>query len=150
MRTWWLLLHVVSVVVWVGGMVFAHYCLRPEAARLEPPQRLRLLAGVLGRFFRLVTVALIVLWASGLAMMAAIGWSLAPANLHLMMAIGIVMTAIYGVIRGGLYPRLAAAVADGDWAAGAAAMAALRTLVHVNLWLGVATIGVAMVGGRLG
>lgn len=146
MRSFWLLLHLLSVIVWVGGMVFAHYCLRPEAAKLDPPQRLPLMAGVLGRFFAFVTPAIALLWASGLAMMAAIGWKLAPLNLHLMMGIAVVMTVIYGVIRGGLYPRLTAAVARGDWPAGGAAMGGLRGLVHVNLWLGVLTIVVAVMG----
>ena len=32
-------LHVLAIVVWIGGMVFAHFFLRPAAARLEPPVR---------------------------------------------------------------------------------------------------------------
>ena len=34
-------LHVLAVVLWVGGMAFAHFFLRPALATLEPPQRLR-------------------------------------------------------------------------------------------------------------
>lgn len=35
------LLHVLATVVWVGGMFFAHFVLRPIAvAQLPPPQRL--------------------------------------------------------------------------------------------------------------
>ena len=49
--------HVLAIVVWVGGMVFAHFFLRPALARLEPPVRLRLMHEVLGRFFRVVLVA---------------------------------------------------------------------------------------------
>jgi len=44
-------LHVMAVILWVGGMLFAHCFLRPAAAKLEPPVRLRLLASVLGPFF---------------------------------------------------------------------------------------------------
>ncbi|NTV95532.1 MAG: hypothetical protein HGA75_08965, partial [Thiobacillus sp.] len=41
--------HVLATVVWVGGMFFAHQCLRPVVlAQLEPPQRLRLWDGVFG------------------------------------------------------------------------------------------------------
>jgi len=48
----WLFLHFAAVVVWIGGMVFAHFCLRPAAlATLQPPQRLPLMAAALGRFF---------------------------------------------------------------------------------------------------
>ena len=51
-------LHVLSIIVWVGGMVFAHFFLRPAIARLEPPVRLRLMHEVLGRFFKAVLVGL--------------------------------------------------------------------------------------------
>ena len=31
-------MHVLAVVVWVGGMFFAYFCLRPAAAKLlQPP-----------------------------------------------------------------------------------------------------------------
>ena len=37
-----LTLHLLSAVVWVGGMFAAYLCLRPAAGPLEPPQRDRL------------------------------------------------------------------------------------------------------------
>ena len=47
-------LHLLGVVVWVGGMFFAHMALRPAATELlEPPQRLPLLQATLMRFFTL-------------------------------------------------------------------------------------------------
>ncbi len=36
-------LHVLSIIVWIGGMVFAHFFLRPAFAQLKPPVRLRLM-----------------------------------------------------------------------------------------------------------
>ena len=42
-------LHVLSIIVWLGGMVFAHFFLRPAVAQLEVPLRLRLMHDVLGR-----------------------------------------------------------------------------------------------------
>ena len=42
--------HVLSIIVWVGGMVFAHFFLRPAAQALEPPLRVRLMHDVLQRF----------------------------------------------------------------------------------------------------
>jgi uncharacterized membrane protein len=32
-------LHVLSIIVWIGGMVFAHFFLRPAVAQLEPAVR---------------------------------------------------------------------------------------------------------------
>ena len=31
-------IHVIAVILWVGGMLFAHCFLRPAAAQLEPPR----------------------------------------------------------------------------------------------------------------
>ena len=45
-------LHLLSIIVWIGGMVFAHVFLRPAVAQLDVPVRLRLMHDVLGRFFQ--------------------------------------------------------------------------------------------------
>src|SRR5690606_13190855 len=34
-----LFVHLISIVVWVGGMAFAHFCLRPALPLLPPPER---------------------------------------------------------------------------------------------------------------
>ena len=39
-----LFLHILAAVIWVGGMFFAHQMLRPAAGKLDPAQRLPLLA----------------------------------------------------------------------------------------------------------
>ncbi len=61
-----LLLHVLSVVVWVGGMFFAYMALRPAAVQtLEPPQRLPLWAATFDRFFPWVWLAVTLILGSG-------------------------------------------------------------------------------------
>ena len=40
-------LHVLAIVLWIGGMFFAHFFLRPAAAALDPPVRLKLMHDVL-------------------------------------------------------------------------------------------------------
>ena len=62
-------LHVLAIVVWIGGMVFAHFFLRPALAQLEPPVRLRLMHEVLGRFFKAVLVASLLTLVSGVWML---------------------------------------------------------------------------------
>jgi uncharacterized membrane protein len=148
MRSLYLLLHVLGVVIWVGGMFFAHHCLRPEAAKLDPPIRLALLAGILGRFFRLVLVALALLWTSGLAMLGSVGMAAAPVGWHLMLGLALLMTVIFGVIRLGPFASMRAAVAGGDWSVAAKAMGRVRVLVAVNLGLGMLTIVSATLLGR--
>lgn len=49
--------HVLAIILWIGGMAFAHFFLRPAVAQLEAPVRLRLMHDVLGRFFQAVLVA---------------------------------------------------------------------------------------------
>ena len=61
--------HVLSIIVWIGGMVFAHFFLRPAVAQLEAPERLRLMQDVLGRFFQAVLVASLLTLASGVWML---------------------------------------------------------------------------------
>ena len=57
-----LLAHLLGVIVWVGGMFFAHIALRPAAAELlQPAQRLPLLAGALGRFFKWVAWSIVLI-----------------------------------------------------------------------------------------
>ena len=145
-------LHVLATVVWVGGMVFAHFFLRPALAQLEPPQRLRLMHEVLRRFFAAVSVAALLILATGLWMIGRVakqavqsGGSFAmPLDWTLMAVLGVLMVAIYGHIRFVLFKRFAVAVTALDWPAGGVALAKLRTWVGVNLALGVTVIVVAL------
>ena len=57
-----------------------------------------------------------------------------------MTALGLLMMAIFGHIRFVLYRRFAAALGREDLPAGAAALAAIRRWVGVNLALGVGVI----------
>jgi len=147
------LVHVLAVVLWVGGMLFAHFCLRPSLGVLpQPEQRLRLVHAVLGRFFQAVLVAAPLVLLSGLWMIGRVAKATVQAGgsfqmpLHwtLMAALGIVMIAIFGHIRFALYKRLSRAIAASDWAAGAAAQAKVRAWVFVNLLIGVAVIALTL------
>lgn len=147
MRPLLLLLHLSGVIVWIGGMFFAHFCLRPvAAAQLPPPQLLPLLAAVLGRFFTAVAVSIVAILASGFAIMGAVGFGQAPIHWHVMSGSGLAMAAIFGIIHFRHYPRLKAGVAREDWPAAAAAMNRIRMLVATNLLLGTLTIVVATLG----
>lgn len=147
MRSSLLLIHLAGVIVWVGGMFFAHFCLRPEAAaQLQPPQRLPLLAGILGRFFAAVTVAVAAILASGIGLMLAHGFANAPIYWHAMMGIGMVMTIIFTIIYGLHFHALKAGAAKQDWPSAGAAMNRIRPLVAFNLLLGAITVAIATLG----
>jgi len=141
------LIHLAAVIAWVGGMFFAHVCLRPvAAAQLSPQQRLPLLAAVLGRFFGVVGWALLLLWGSGLVRFVQVGAPI-PWNWHAMAGIATAMTVILAVIVFRFHRPMLAAVAEQDWPRAGAAMNAIRGLVLVNLVLGGVTVAVAVLGG---
>lgn len=143
-----LLVHVLGIAIWVGGMFVLHVAVRPAAAeRLEPPQRLPLLGAVLSRFFGWVALSAAVVLASGLAMIL-LGGGFANAHLsvHLMFAIGVAMIAIFVHIRTGPFVRMQAALTVSDWQQAAARLDQVRQLVTTNLVLGILTIAVATLG----
>jgi len=140
-----LFLHVISVVVWVGGMFLAYVAVRPAAVEvLDPPQRLKLWAGIFRRFFPWVKAAVILILGTGFTLIHTMGR--APAYVVIMMMIGLIMTAIFIWIYRGPWGRLQGAVAAGDWPAGGAALAEIRRLIGVNLALGLINIAVALLG----
>lgn len=142
-------LHVLSVVIWVGGMFFAYMALRPIAAeRLEPPQRLNLWEGVFSRFFPWVWVSVALILVSGLYMMAQLGKP--PVYVMLMFVLGVVMMLLFAHVFFAPFKRLKRAVAAQDWKAGGAALGQIRKLIAINLTLGVLTVTVATLGAYLG
>jgi len=142
-----LLLHLLGVVVWVGGMFFAYMALRPVAAAvLEPPQRLTLWDGVFARFFPWVWASVILILASGLHMWVAFGGMAAPHYVLTMAALGSAMMLIYLHVFFAPYRRLRRAVGEQDWKAGGAALGQIRRLIGINLSLGLLTIVVVFLG----
>jgi uncharacterized membrane protein len=142
-----LFLHVLAVVVWVGGMWTLHLAVRPAALEtLQPPQRLPLMSATLGRFLAWALLAVLVTLGSGVAMMAGGGVRGLHPSVHLMALLGLVMALVYFWVRIGHYPKLKAAVAAQDWSTAAARLDAIRRLVAINLMLGVITIAVATLG----
>ena len=147
-------LHLLAIIVWIGGMVFAHFFLRPAAGILDPSVRVRLMHAVLGRFFSAVLAAIAVTLVTGLWMIGRVAKQVVQAGAQfnmplewtLMAALGILMMLIFGHIRFVLYKRLSRAAQALDWPAGGAALAQIRTWVLVNLALGVLIVVVTLVG----
>lgn len=136
-----LLLHLLAAMAWMGGMFFAYFCLRPSAVEvLEPPKRLPLWLATLGRFLRYMSVAVVLILASGLGMLLPVGFQAAPAGWHVMFALGVVMAGVYAYIHLVLLPRLRAHCAASTWPAAAQALNAIRQLVALNLALGVIVV----------
>ena len=144
-----LIVHALSAVVWVGGMFFALIALRPATARLlEAEPRLELWGGVLGRFFAWIFAAIVLLLASGYAMIVWVfgGFRAIGPHIQIMQGIGIVMMLLFLHVYFAPWRRFRAALARRDHAAAARQLTQIRTLVAINLILGLATIAVGSSG----
>lgn len=143
-------LHQLATIVWVGGMFFAHFALRPTLRdTLEPPERIRVALGVFGRFFPWVWLSILVIWLSGgWVLLFLLGARVGP-HVHLMMGTALVMTLIFVYIFLGPYRRMTTAVSGGDWQGAGTSFARIRALMAVNLALGLITAVAGSVGALL-
>lgn len=144
-------LHLLSAVIWVGGMFFAYMVLRPTAAvQLPPEQRLPLWTQVFRLFFIWVWVAIVTLLLTGFWMIHLLGGmggvDGVGIHVHIMLLIGIFMMLIFMHVFFNPFKKLRWAVAEHDWIAGRNALTQIRKLVLLNLVLGLITIVVGASG----
>lgn len=142
------LIHLLAIVVWVGGMFFAYVVLRPSAADvLQPPERLRLWDKVFSRFFNWVWLALFLVLVSGFYMIYLFGgFANLPLYINLMLLLGLAMTLIYVYVFFKCYVQFNRLVAKQGWPAAGAMLGTIRKLVGLNLTIGLVTIAVATFG----
>jgi uncharacterized membrane protein len=142
-------LHLLSAVIWVGGMLFAHSALRPAAVQvLEPPLRLELWVQVFRRFFVLVWLSILILLITGYWMLFSYfgGFANAGLHIHIMQGGGIMMIMIYLHVFFSPYRRLKQAVIVQDYPLAGAQLNQIRQLVGLNIILGLLVITVASAG----
>lgn len=143
-------LHVLAILIWVGGMFFAYMILRPVAGEtLEPPARLNVWAKVFARFFPWVWGAIIITLITGYWMLLVPfgGFKNAPVFIHIMNGLGLVMMAIFMHVFFAPYKRLSRAVSAEDWQTAGKQLAQIRILVGINLAIGLLTVAIAT-GGK--
>jgi uncharacterized membrane protein len=141
-------IHALAAVIWVGGMFFAYIVLRPSAGPLEGPVRLQLWERVFSRFFPWVWTSVATLIASGLGMIfwGYGGFAAVGTYVHLMLGIGLLMTAIYAHLYFVPWPRLRRAVVAANWAEAGVQLGVIRRIVAVNLTLGLITVAIGASG----
>jgi uncharacterized membrane protein len=134
-------LHVLAVVVWVGGMFFAYMVLRPSAGPLEAEARLALWHRVFRRFFPWVWSSIALLLASGYGMMFLYFGGFAGAGLYVqvMQGIGIVMMLLFLHLFFAPWRRFSDAVERGAFSVAAKELGQMRRIVAINLVLGLLT-----------
>jgi uncharacterized membrane protein len=140
---WVLAIHVLCAVIWVGGMFFAYVVLRPSLSVLEPIQRIALHTQVFRRFFLVIWHAMPLSLITGFAVLFGFygGMAYVEWNVHLMLLLGLIMSAVFLLIFFGPYARFRRTT---DRATAAAAIDRIRKLIAVNLVLGIVTVVVAL------
>ncbi|MEO8385323.1 MAG: DUF4149 domain-containing protein [Betaproteobacteria bacterium] len=142
-----LLVHLLAVVTWVGGMIFALFCLRPAAiAILPPPQRIPLMHAALDRFFSIVIMAIAVILATGGTMIISVGMKNMPVSWMWMMLLGAVMMTIFFHLRAAPFRRLARCIPAEDWPVAARQLEQIRLGVMLNLAIGLSIIALMKLG----
>jgi uncharacterized membrane protein len=138
-------LHVLAVVIWVGGMFFAYMAQRPAAMGLEPPQRLPLWARTFARFFPWVWASVILLPATGYYMIYRMGgFGSVGLYVHIMQGLGILMILIFLHVFFAPYRRLNKSLAVNDIPGAGKQLATIRKLIGLNLSIGIILIAIVM------
>lgn len=134
-------LHLLCAVVWVGGMFFAYVVLRPSLAAIEAPQRMLLHTQVFRKFFLVVWHAMPLILLTGFVMLS-LQWNMAtaPWQVHAMLALGLVMAAVFLAIFFGPYRQFRRTT---DRTRMARSLDNVRKLIGVNLFLGLLTAFIA-------
>jgi len=129
-------------------MFLAYVVLRPSAGPLEAETRLALWQRVFRGFFPWVWASILVLLASGYAMIFLYfgGFAGAGLHIHLMQGIGIVMMLLFGHLFFGPWRRFSQAMEARDFALAGGRLNQIRLIVGINLTLGLLTIIVGASG----
>lgn len=142
--------HILSAIVWVGGMFFAYVIVRPCAGNvLDAPIRLKLWSQLFMQFFRWVWLAVISLLCSGYWMIFGVygGMKFVGMHVHIMNGTAWLMILLFVYLNIGPVKHLHGAVLAEEWAAGELALAKTRQIIALNFMLGLVTVVIAT-GGK--
>ncbi len=143
------LLHLIAGIVWMGGMTFMLFALRPAAmATIEPQPRAMLMGRVWQRFYAWVLVAIVVLFATGTHLYTATfrtakeatGTGSVPLGWNVMLVLGVTMMLVFGHIFFAGFKKYKRAVSGADWPLAAKAGALIQKMTLLNFVLGWAAI----------
>ena len=147
--TFWgvvLAVHLISMAAWVGGMIYALVVVRKALSVLDPAPRMQVHLIALKRFFLVVWHAVVLSVLTGYAMVLGAygGFGHLHWSINVMNLLGLAMTGVFLFLFFGPYRKLRRAIRPTPELLGR-----VRTLVTVNLALGLAVIVVASIGAGL-
>ncbi len=135
--------HLAAMAVWLGGLAYTLFIIRPSLTLLDPTPRMNVQLQMLRRFFRLVWHVMPISLVTGWAMVVGQegGFAHAPWYVNTMQGLGILMAAVFAGIAFGPFRRLRRAIRPTE-----AMLDKVRGLVITDLALGAATVLVACLG----
>ncbi len=141
--------HTMAAIIWVGGMVFTLWFLRPALAAAPKPTALGIWRAVLGRFFTAVWASIAVLLGTGYGVVffGYDGFAAVGIHVHIMQATGLTMVALFALMWAKPWQDFRRAVAAGQPEAAAKAMKQIRLVVMINMPLGLFTAAIGATGG---
>lgn len=140
-------LHLLGVIVWVGGMFFAHVVLRGALNKmLEPQERLLIMLKVFDGFFPWVWLSVMLILASGYWMLFSFYETETTLWLNFMSIAGTLMAAIFVFIYTIPYHQFSRALKIHDMPKAVAAITLIRQLIVTNLSLGLLVTVASLLG----
>jgi len=140
--------HIVATIVLLGGLFFASVVFRPIASGLDIQTASALWHQTLSRFFAWGWASLLLILASGIAMVFLKfgGFSGVPIIHRANMAIGIPAIALFGYVFFGPWRAYRRTIARRDWTAAQTEIRRVRVLIGIILGLGFVASVVSAVG----
>lgn len=139
-------LHILGAVIWVGGMFFLYFVLRPATFGMEPADRLGLWLRCLDNFFPWLWGAIAALLGSGYGMTLFFSDDIDGVHILIMQVLGWIMILIFGHIYFSPYRRLREALDNGDSDGAARQLGSIRPMLIANLALGLITVIIGATG----
>jgi len=143
-----IILHLVAINIWVGGMFFIIVVLGRVVSTLDVPEQHRFWQKLLRRFFAWVWAAVMVLLGTGSAMILYRfnGLGQAPLYVLVMAGLGLLMVTVFLAIYFVFYQRFKQAMQQQDSESSRQQLKIIRWLGIVNMILGLCVV-VAIGGG---
>ena len=138
-----LAVHLLSAVIWVGGMFYAVVILRPGLAVLDAAPRLQLHIVTLKKFFFYVWHVMPLMILTGWAMVFLVwgGFAAIPWSINAMQGLGILMALVFLYAFFGPWQRLRRAIRPAP-----DLLPRIRSLIITNLVLGMVTVVIGALG----
>jgi uncharacterized membrane protein len=143
-----IILHLIAINVWIGGMFFLVMVLGRAISTLEQVQQLTVWAAVLKYFFFWVWLAVLILLSTGIAMLVYRFHEFmnAPTYVLVMACLGVLMMLIFSLMYFVFYQKFKHAIQEQAVEIARANLRVIRTLGFVNMTLGLCVV-IAIGGG---